>query len=118
MGLYHAAGLKIYRFDNADHEWLWFIAQNRRPYLAKSLAGRVNSEAFQADIIIGKVANDKTNITITAYLNGLYGDISSDRAVSFAIEELLPNRLEDQYCFLTQKAVDCLVFHEARRYAI
>jgi len=66
----------------------------------------------------GKVANDKTNITITAYLNGLYGNITSDRAVNFAIEELLPNQLEDQYCFLTQKAVDCLRFQEARRYAI
>lgn len=115
---YHTDGLKIHKFDIADREWLWFIAQNRRPYLAKSLKGKVDPEAFQADVIIGKVANDKTNTTITAYLNGLYGDITSDRAVNFAIEELLPNQLEDQYCFLTQKAVDCLEFQEARRYAI
>ena len=115
---YHADGLKIYEFDKADREWLWFIAQNRRPYLAKSLAGRVNPDAFQADVIIGKVANDKTNVTITAYLNGLYGDIISERAVNFAIEELMPNQLENQFCFLTQKAVDCLEFQEARRYAI
>lgn len=115
--IYHANGLKVYWFDKTDREWLWFIAQNRRPYLAKSLAGRVNSEVFQADVVIGKVANDKTNTTITAYLNGLYGDITSDRAVNFAIEELLPNKLEDQYCFLTQKAVDCLEFQEARKYA-
>ena len=29
----------------------------------------------------------------------------------------MPNQLEDQYCFLTQKAVDCLEFQEARKYA-
>ena len=115
---YHENGLKIYEFETTDREWLWFIAQNRRPYLAKSLSGRVNSEAFEADVVIGKVANDKTNPTITAYLNGLYGDILSDRAVNFAIEELLPNQLEDQFCFLTSKAVECLEFQEARKYVI
>ncbi|MBQ4312502.1 MAG: DUF3990 domain-containing protein [Oscillospiraceae bacterium] len=114
---YHADGLRVYRFEKTDRDWLWFIAQNRRPYLAKDLAGRLDPDAFSADVIIGKVANDKTNTTITAYLNGLYGDITSDRAVNFAIEELMPNRLEDQYCFLTQKAVDRLEFREAEKYA-
>ncbi|MBP5249832.1 MAG: DUF3990 domain-containing protein, partial [Lachnospiraceae bacterium] len=105
-------------FDKADREWLWFIAQNRRPHLAGSLAERIDPEAFNADVIIGKVANDKTNPTITAYLNGLYGDILSERAVNFAIEVLLPNHLEDQFCFLTQKAVDCLEFQEAKKYVV
>lgn len=115
---YHADGLKIFEFDKADREWLWFIAQNRRPHLAGSLAERIDTEAFNADVIIGKVANDKTNPTITAYLNGLYGDILSERAVNFAIEALLPNHLEDQFCFLTQKAVDCLEFQEAKKYVV
>ncbi|MBR4474057.1 MAG: DUF3990 domain-containing protein [Oscillospiraceae bacterium] len=115
---YNEDGLKIFEFENADREWLWFIAQNRRPYLAERLTGRVNPEAFQADVVLGKVANDKTNPTITAYLNGLYGDILSERAVSFAIEELLPNQLEDQFCFRTKKAVACLNFQEARKYVI
>lgn len=115
---YHEGGLKVFEFKKADREWLWFVAQNRRPYLAKSLAGRVNPEAFHADVIIGKVANDKTNPTITAYLNGLYGDILSERAVNFAIEELLPNQLEDQFCFLTDKAVSCLEFCEAKKYVV
>ena len=97
---------------------MWFIAQNRRPYLAKRLAGKVNPKAFRADVVIGKVTNDKTNPTITAYLNGLYGDVLSERAVSFAIEELLPNQLEDQYCFRTENAVACLSFQEVRRYVI
>ena len=115
---YHEHGLKIFEFEDADREWLWFIAQNRRPYLAESLAGKVNPEAFHADIVIGTVANDKTNPTITAYLNGLYGDILSERAVRFSIEELLPNQLEDQFCFRTENAVACLKFQEARQYVI
>ena len=115
---YHDDGLKVYEFETTNREWLWFIAQNRRPVLAKQLAGKVDSAAFDADVIIGKIANDKTNATIIAYLNGLYGDILSERAVSFAIEELMPNKLEDQFCFLTQKAVNCLEFVEDRKYAI
>ena len=115
---YNKDNLKIFEFKDTGREWLWFIAQNRRPSLSKSLAGRVDPEVFRADVVIGKVANDKTNPTITAYLNGLYGDILSERAVNFAIEELLPNQLEDQFCFRTEKAVSCLVFQEARKYDI
>ena len=113
---YHEDSLKIFEFKDTYREWLWFIAQNRRPYLSKRLAGKVNPDAFWADVVIGKVANDKTNPTITTYLNGLYGDILSDRAVRFAIEELLPNQLEDQFCFRTEQAVACLDFQEARKY--
>ena len=115
---YHAGGLKVFEFEKANREWLWFVAMNRNPYLGKSLAERINEKVFQADVIIGKVANDKTNVTITTYLNGLYGDILSENAVDNAIEALLPNQLEDQYCFLTEKAVRCLEFQEARMYVI
>lgn len=109
---------KIFEFNDTDQEWLWFIAQNRRPYLSESLTGKVNPEALRADVVIGKVANDKTNPTITTYLNGLYGDILSERAVKFAIEELLPNQLENQFCFRTEQAVACLDFQEARKYVV
>jgi len=115
---YHADGIKVFEFETANREWLWFIAQNRRPVLSGQLAGKVNPAAFDADVIIGKVANDKTNATIIAYLNGLYGDVLSERAVSFAIEELMPNQLEDQLCFLTEKAIHCLEFVEARKYVL
>ena len=43
----------------------------------------------------GKIANDTTNPVITTYLNGLYGDVKSDKAVNFAIEQLLPDHLFD-----------------------
>jgi len=117
---YHepADGIKTFEFPEADREWLWFIAQNRRRVFATALSHKIDPAVFNAEIIMGKVANDKTNPVILTYLNGLYGDIHSERAVQIAIEELLPNKLEDQFCFLTEKAVDCLEFQEARKYVL
>ena len=110
--------ISIYTFDQADREWLWFIAQNRRKQLAERLSDMLRPIIFGADIIIGKIANDTTNPVITTYLNGLYGDILSDEAIEFAIKQLMPDHLVDQYCFLTDKALNCLKFQEARKYAI
>ena len=78
----------------------------------------ITGKIFDAEIIIGKIANDTTNPVITAYLNGLYGDIKTEKAVYFAIEQLLPDHLSDHYCFLTEGAVSCLEFQEARKYVI
>ena len=37
---------------------------------------------------------------------------------NYGFEELMPNQLEDQFCFLTDKAVNCLEFVEARQYVL
>jgi len=110
--------IAVHEFENADREWLWFISQNRRKRLAEDLIPLITGKIFDAEIIIGKIANDTTNPVITAYLNGLYGDIKTEKAVNFAIEQLLPDHLSDQYCFLTEDAVGCLEFQEARKYVI
>ena len=44
------------------------------------------------DFIMGKVANDQTNETITAYLSGAYGAMDDDRAIEFAISQGPPDR--------------------------
>ena len=73
-------------------------------------------EAMKAyDIISGKIANDATNVTITAYLDGLYGEIGSDSADSICISLLLPERLQDQFCFRTVKALKTLKFEGSER---
>lgn len=115
---HHSEFIRVHEFVQADKEWLWFISQNRRKSLAKNLIPYIDPLIFKADIIIGKIANDTTNPVITTYLNGLYGDINSDSAVSIAIGQLLPDHLRDQYCFLTQNAVSCLEFLEAKKYVI
>ena len=117
---YHAPSelVKIYEFTTADKEWLWFVSQNRRSKLAIKLAPLINKEIFQSEIIIGKIANDTTNPVIAAYLNGLYGDIESEKAINFAIDQLMPDHLKEQFCFLTENAISCLEFQEARKYVI
>ena len=57
------------------------------------------------DIIAGKIADDVTNATLTAYLAGAFGT-----ADDFCIRQLLPNKLKDQYCFKTEAAIKCLKF--------
>ena len=110
--------LRIHFFDQADKEWLWFISQNRRENLAAILKDKIDHSIFDSDIIVGKIANDTTNPVITTYLNGLYGDVLSDAAIEFAIKQLMPDHLVDQYCFLSNKAIKCLRYQEARKYAI
>ena len=65
---------------------------------------------------IRKIANDTTNPTIMAYLNGLYGNVKSDTAINFAISRLMPDNLKNQYCFLSERAVSCLELVEVNRY--
>ena len=115
---YHEPKVAVptYRFKTADRNWLWFISMNRRSFLARRFSKRLEAELLRAEIVIGKIANDTTNPTIVAYLNGLYGDVESDMAVDFAIHQLMPDRLKTQYCFLSEKAITCLEPVEVIRY--
>lgn len=110
------AGIPVYTFDNADKEWLWFVSMNRRSNFAEEFKCMLKKEIFDAEIIAGKIANDTTNPTIMAYLNGLYGNVKSDTAINFAISRLMPDNLKNQYCFLSERAVSCLEFVEVNRY--
>ena len=108
--------IPIFEFEEANQEWLWFISLNRRNRLAKSLAPLLPKDIFKGEVIIGKIANDTTNPVITAYLNELYGEITDEEAAKMAISLLLPHRLKDQYCFLSQRAVSCLEVVEVKKY--
>lgn len=106
----------MYRFETADRNWLWFISMNRRSSLAGRFNKKMDTELLEAETVIGKIANDTTNPTIVAYLNGLYGDVESNVAVDFAIHQLMPDRLKTQYCFLSESAIACLEPVEVIRY--
>lgn len=111
-------GLMTYEFMAADLDWLQFVSLNRRSILADALQPTVNPMLFDADVIIGKIANDQTNRVITTYLTGLYGEVGSQSAGQIAIGLLLPDRLKDQVCFRTQCAVDQLALVEVMRYDV
>lgn len=98
--------LLITKFPTADADWLKCVTAHRRGKAGDALVERYQSY----DIIWGKIANDDTNATITAYMAGLFGEPDSPRAISTAISLLMPERLTDQLCFRTRAALDSLKF--------
>lgn len=98
--------LLVHKFDNADKEWLHCIAAHRK----KRTFDNIEREMAKYDVIIGKIADDATNTTLTAYIAGAFGKMGSAEADEFCIKQLLPNKLKDQYCFKTEKAIKCLKF--------
>ena len=56
-------------FENADVDWLHCIAAHRK----KKMFIEVEREMARYDIIAGKIADDATNATLTAYLAGAFG---------------------------------------------
>lgn len=106
--------LRIHAFPEANADWLHFVAANRRGDLFPELVDSYKD----FDVIIGKIANDRTARTLQLYVTGAFGEPGAPEADSIAITLLLPNRLEDHYCFLTPRAVECLTFEGSEPYGI
>ena len=81
----------ILKFDSPNKEWLNFVADNRK--------GIYSGEKY--DIVIGPVANDNTMPVINDYMSG---NISEETALVL----LMPQKLSDQYAFLTERSLELL----------
>ncbi len=103
--------LSIKTFETADSQWLRCIVAHRKGGKFKQTV----QDYKHYDIIGGKIANDNTNATIMLYMSGGYGVVGSSQAENACISLLLPERLKDQYCFRTAKALSCLTFLWQRR---
>ena len=103
--------LNIHIFPEANVDWLHCIAAHRKNtfFLEEERMLR------NVDIIIGKIANDATNASLTAYLAGAFGIVGEKEADEFCIKQLLPNKLKDQYCFKTEDALSSLRFVESEK---
>lgn len=106
-----SSNLRVKVFSTADAEWLHCVAAHRG---ARSMATVVDELAIY-DVIAGKVANDQTNATLLAYIGGLYGNPGNSLADEVCIRLLIPNRLQDQACFRTERALRCLSFVGSER---
>lgn len=104
-----AEDISVKIYPDADAEWLRCIVGHRK---IKTFP-KVVDELRSIDIIGGKIANDNTNATITTYMAGGFGEIGTDSAEDICIRLLLPERLEDQFCFRTNAAIKCLAFEES-----
>lgn len=110
---FHAdPNLLLHYYDEADIDWLHFVATNRDNTLFPALLRKLKT----IDIIGGKVANDNTSRVLVNYLDGLFGLPGAKNADATAIQALLPNRLEDQFCFRTADAIATLEYVKSERY--
>ena len=103
--------LSSYIFPDANADWLHCVAAYRK----KNSFLEIEKEMAQYDVIAGKIADDATNRTLVAYISGTFGAVGSKSADDFCISQLLPERLKDQYCFKTEKALECLHFIEGEK---
>ena len=108
------AGLNCFYFDTADVAWLHCIVAHRR----SGAFVDVRKEMTVYDVVLGKIANDDTNATILAYMGNVFGPMGSDRADSMCISLLLPERLQDQFCFRSNLALSKLQFVKFERVAL
>ncbi len=106
--------LKIFSFESADLDWLHCVVAHRKDGVFEE----VKKEKSAYDIICGKIANDDTNATILAYMGNVFGTMGDETADKMCISLLLPERLQDQFCFRTAKAVSKLQFLKSERVAL
>lgn len=106
--------LKSFCFETADIEWLHCIVAHRR----SSAFENVKKSMQNYDVISGKIANDDTNTTIVAYMGNVFGTMGSEQADKMCISLLLPERLQDQFCFRTKIALSALEYLESERVSL
>ena len=94
-----AAKLSVVQFDAAGRDWLHYVTDNRKGIY----------RGAKADIVIGPVADDNTMPVINDYAAGVI-----DEAIALIL--LKPQKLSDQYAFLTWKGLAALRYMEARIY--
>lgn len=110
---FHAnSALTTHFFQSADSDWLHFVAANRNSFLFPDLIRKMND----LDIIGGKIANDNTARTLVLYIDGAYGTPGDPETDSTVIRMLLPNRLENQFCFRSPDAIASLEFVRSEQY--
>lgn len=91
--------LSILRFDTADADWLNYVTANRK--------GTYTGKKY--DMVIGPVANDNTMPVINDYMAGNINE-------EIALLLLKPQKLSDQYAFLTWKGLSALRYVEGKHY--
>ena len=110
--VYHASGdIRQYCYPEADADWLHCVVAHRKAGTFPDIIREMNDY----DIISGKIADDATNFTITAYITGAYGTVGTKEADNLCIGLLIPERLQNQHCFRTERSLESLEFIGSER---
>lgn len=107
-----SGSVSLHIFQIAGIDWLHFVAANRNNRLFRNEFEKLR----EIGIVGGKIANDNTATVLNLYVTGAYGIPGTESADNFAIHQLLPNRLENQFCFRTAEAIGTLEFIRGERY--
>lgn len=103
--------LEVHIYNEANADWLHCVVGHRKKKAFPKVVENLNG----CDVIGGKIADDNTNATITAYMVGTFGQIGTRAADNMCISLLLTERLQNQFCFRTNAALKCLTFVESER---
>lgn len=83
------SSLRMLEFEEADERWVDFVCQCRRG----------GAQYKDYDLIIGGVADDKVYEAVNMYFKGLWDMATTLKALRFY-------EVNNQYCFVTQQAID------------
>ena len=106
--------ISCYYFPTADVDWLHCIVAHRR----KRVFVDIRKQVEYYYVIAGKIANDDTNTTINAYMSHVFGRMGTPAADKVCIGLLIPERLQDQFCFRSQNALSKLSFLHSESVAL
>lgn len=104
--------LLMHSFRSANPEWLHFVSANRNRNLFPDLLRKYQT----IDIIAGKIADDQTARVLQQYIGEYFGKPGLPETDADVIKRLLPERLQDQFCFRTADAINSLEFIRSDRY--
>lgn len=97
--------LKIHEFVGTTEDWFKCVVGNRN-FTCRNLAEKWKN----MDVLIGKIADDHTDLVINAYFASAYGEVGSEIAMKTAIDNFLTAKLNDQFCFKTNKSLKVIRF--------
>ena len=110
--------IRVYEFNGASKEWLYYISINRRNALKDKLKALLHDDLDAYEVVVGKIANDDTNATLNAFLAGTFGSVGEDSSYEIVYSLLKPDRLEEQFCFKSEASLKMLEKIGDERYEI
>ena len=105
-------GLKVLRFE-PNEDWALFVAFNRgklEAYRDKPFYERFRRMRDEADVIFGKIANDKMFTVLNLFFDGLIG-------VTALVKAMAAVNIGNQYCAKTVKACAQISIVDEKRFS-
>ena len=97
--------LKILSFDGYNEEWLDFIVKNR--------SRETYTQDTEYDAVYGNVADDDVAREVNNYLELLKKNRVNEDVRKALLYQLQFSKVNNQYCFISEKAISYLKYIES-----